>query len=367
MEELQNVFTTIGTPVGVPTIGGINSTTPVATTMWIARPDGTRLEDNLNKLEDVIVESNAVTPITYSELVDLKSQTKLQPGHYYRITDYITTSTATDSKVMWDSTIPEGLNAGFDIIVQAINDRQFSEYAYTAVHASESYSASATVDPSPYTYINSNPLYIKYCIDNDTTRFAWADKTNGKGVIYYMYDPYYNIEMPYDFKHITFQYYNITGSSDTNMEMHVSYTKLTMTSRFDTIELNNGYNPHLTSTASGKYYYPIGGENELSTTKNNSIINIHIKPTYNESTQILDKNIFLNGSQNINLGTGCIGNIIYSSSFIEFVHNCSYNYVKVIWKLAYVPEMQVLPYVGHHSLEWCQNAGVPSSTVHGPA
>jgi len=24
---------------------------------------------------------------------------------------------------MWDSTIPEGLNAGFDIIVQAINDR----------------------------------------------------------------------------------------------------------------------------------------------------------------------------------------------------------------------------------------------------
>jgi len=77
MEELQNVFTTIGTPVGVPTIGGINSTTPVATTMWIARPDGTRLEDNLNKLADVIVESNTVTPITYSELVDLKSQTKL--------------------------------------------------------------------------------------------------------------------------------------------------------------------------------------------------------------------------------------------------------------------------------------------------
>lgn len=44
---------------------------------------------------------------------------------------------------------------------------------------------------------------IKYCLDNDTTRFAWADAENGKGVIYYMKDEYGN-ECPYDFKNIQF-------------------------------------------------------------------------------------------------------------------------------------------------------------------
>lgn len=44
---------------------------------------------------------------------------------------------------------------------------------------------------------------IKYCLDNDITRFAWADEENGKGVIYYMKDEQNN-ECPYDFKNIQF-------------------------------------------------------------------------------------------------------------------------------------------------------------------
>ena len=44
---------------------------------------------------------------------------------------------------------------------------------------------------------------IKYCLDNDTSRFVWADEENGKGVIYYMKDEYNN-ECPYDFKNIQF-------------------------------------------------------------------------------------------------------------------------------------------------------------------
>ena len=46
---------------------------------------------------------------------------------------------------------------------------------------------------------------IKYCIYNDTSRFAWADTENGKGVIYYMKDENGN-ECPYDFKNIQFNY-----------------------------------------------------------------------------------------------------------------------------------------------------------------
>ena len=56
---------------------------------------------------------------------------------------------------------------------------------------------------------------LKYCLDNDTTRFAWADTENGKGVIYYMRDEYNN-ECPYDFKNIQFKLYAGTGSGWTS-------------------------------------------------------------------------------------------------------------------------------------------------------
>lgn len=45
---------------------------------------------------------------------------------------------------------------------------------------------------------------LKYCLDNDTTRFAWADEERGRGVIYWMKDEHNN-ECPYDFKNIQFR------------------------------------------------------------------------------------------------------------------------------------------------------------------
>ena len=45
---------------------------------------------------------------------------------------------------------------------------------------------------------------LKYYLDNDTKRFAWADGEQGKGIIYYMKDEWNN-ECPYDFKNIQFQ------------------------------------------------------------------------------------------------------------------------------------------------------------------
>ena len=55
-----------------------------------------------------------------------------------------------------------------------------------------------------------NAWKIWYCLDNDKTRFAWADDTktnnkeNGRGVIYRMIDEFGN-DCPYDFKNIQFQ------------------------------------------------------------------------------------------------------------------------------------------------------------------
>ena len=49
-----------------------------------------------------------------------------------------------------------------------------------------------------------NSWEVKYCLDNDTNRFALADSENGKGVIYYMKDEFGN-ECSYDFKNIMFK------------------------------------------------------------------------------------------------------------------------------------------------------------------
>lgn len=60
------------------------------------------------------------------------------------------------------------------------------------------------VVPEPY-FANANfaAWELKYCLDNDTSRFDWANSNAGKGVIYYMKDEFNN-ECPYDFKNIMF-------------------------------------------------------------------------------------------------------------------------------------------------------------------
>lgn len=57
--------------------------------------------------------------------------------------------------------------------------------------------------PDYFANCNLNAWKIWYCLDNDASRFAWADSTNGKGVIYRMIDEWNN-DCPYDFKNILF-------------------------------------------------------------------------------------------------------------------------------------------------------------------
>lgn len=63
------------------------------------------------------------------------------------------------------------------------------------------------------TKANLSSWEVKYCFDNDISRFAWADESNGKGVIYYMKDEWNN-ECPYDFKNILFNFENKTEIED---------------------------------------------------------------------------------------------------------------------------------------------------------
>ena len=122
--------------------------------------------------------------IAYSALKAKRDAGELVPGRQYRITDYQCTTTTANTS-----------SAGhqFDIIVVADSASVLNENARAALHAGDTYFASS----------NLRAWKLKYCLNNDTNLFAWADSTNGKGVIYRMIDEFNN-DVPYDFKNILF-------------------------------------------------------------------------------------------------------------------------------------------------------------------
>jgi hypothetical protein len=122
--------------------------------------------------------------LTYEELKKLRDDSQLVSGMQYRITDYACTTTQADTSIAGHA---------FDIIVTADSETELNENAYAAQHSGDTY----------FQTCNLNAWKLKYCLDNDIDRFAWADATNGKGVIYYMKDECSN-ECPYDFKNIMF-------------------------------------------------------------------------------------------------------------------------------------------------------------------
>ena len=122
--------------------------------------------------------------ITYAALKALRDGGNLVPGTWYRITDYVCTTTQ-------DNT--QSAEHAFDVIVRADDASHLNENAFAAHHTGDTYFANCKLEA----------WELKYCLDNDTNRFAWADDTNGTGVIFYMKDEWANIA-PFDFKNMLF-------------------------------------------------------------------------------------------------------------------------------------------------------------------
>lgn len=101
-----------------------------------------------------VPEINYCEEITYAELKVLRDSSGLVPGMNYRITDYVTTTSQPDTQ-----------SAGhlFDIIVTALSANTLSETASVDYHSAENdtYFADAKLEA----------WEIKYCLDNDKTRF----------------------------------------------------------------------------------------------------------------------------------------------------------------------------------------------------
>ena len=154
-------------------------------------------EDSSN----IILHTNSIIEKTYSELKKLIENSELIPGIHYKITDYVTTTTQENT---------ESAGKQFDVIVIADSYNTLSESARVSLHKDDTYFSNSNLDA----------WEIKYCFDNDTNRFAWADSTNGKGVIYYMKDEFNN-ECWYDFKNIK---YNIESYQTRPTGYNYAYT-----------------------------------------------------------------------------------------------------------------------------------------------
>ena len=225
----------------------------------------------LNMLEN----SSRVEEITYSDLKALRDGYKLTPSRLYRITDYITTTVQSNTK-----------SAGhhFDVIVLALSETELLEQAWVIHHEGDEY----------FTNNNLSAWKIWYCIDNDTNRFAWADATNGKGVIYRMIDEFGN-DCPYDFKNIQFKH-----PKDT--------------------------------TAYPYYYYTFASSNvEYNTDCSIDIVNRCysniIREYINSGKRILNQIIFIGSDCSYNiLGYNCINNTFGNNcQHNTFDDNCRYN------------------------------------------
>ena len=222
--------------------------------------------------------AQTMTETTYAELKNMRDNGTLTPGMWYRITDYECTTTQSNT-----------ISAGnkFDVIVLATSTNSLSEQARAINHTPQE------GETDYFANSNLSAWQIWYCLDNDTTRFIWADSTNGKGVIYRMIDEWNN-DVPYDFKNIKFKH-----------------------------PLDKNTYPY--------YYYTFASENVEDNTDNSlDIINFccfnTIKLAF-EEIQYINCNLFIGSFSSENsLNFNCINNFFEAGSIcITLGENCSNN------------------------------------------
>lgn len=144
--------------------------------------------------------------VTYAQLKTLRDGGNLIPGQQYRITDFVTIINGNVTVSGVTKTLYRSAGHQFDIIVTADSSNTLNENARAIQHAGDTYFASQ----------NLKAWKLKYCLDNDTTRFNWAS-SSGKGVIYYMKDERDN-ECGYDFKNIQMKRFKITAVDLTSLD-----------------------------------------------------------------------------------------------------------------------------------------------------
>ena len=254
-----------------------------------------RFSDNIKiYIENLVTnKQNTTVNIIYSDLKQLRDENKLIPGQKYRITDYITCTSQSGTK-----------SAGhqFDIIVEALNENTLSEEVKACLHEGDTYFSEHNA--------NLEAWQLWYDIDNDTNKYAWADKTNGKGVIYRMIDDKNN-DCPYDFKNILL-YTDKYTSDNTSDNYYYTFSYVVDDVLYD-------------GTVNSQVKYCYG--NSMKTVLNNGkqSININIfKNTY--FTDSCHSNTFGNNCKSNTFGYGCKSNTFGDECWENtFGHECYSN------------------------------------------
>lgn len=233
----------------------------------------------INKIQidevDYDIVGKELTKITYAELKALRDNGQLSEGHFYRIIDYVTTTTQTETK-----------SAGnvFDVIVLAVSENELSHIARAIQHEGD-------------TYFDGNDLSaweLWYDLDNDTNKYEWADAKNGKGVIYRMIDEKRN-DCPYDFKNILF--YN---------------------DKFTSYMTSNKYYYTFSYVVSGKLYDGTV-DKQVSTCYSNSM-----DANCRSKKKFLNNNVFRNKFFSSSCYSNTFGNSCYNNTFGNSCHGNSF-------------------------------------------
>jgi len=252
--------------------------------------------------------------ITYESLVTTRNGNKLIPGMQYRINDYECTVNSNIKNAIAYT------DAAFDVIVVADDMGSINENARCCKRATKA---------SDYYEKNKLEAWeIKYCLDNDTNRFEWADTKFGKGVIYWMKDEFGN-EAPYDFKGIKFVRYELKGSIVITQFNETTITSSSLTNSFfgdNTFEATS-YNemnyPFITGFSTPEYATGINYATFLLNDKHIeyftfSAVSRKNPNGYYNNTDILDASLYgsnLSGDYLVSGGSvgesiGCFGNKI---------------------------------------------------------
>ena len=278
----------------------------------------------------------------------------LVPGRKYRITDYVAYGSALHNM--------QSANHAFDIIVTADNERMLNEKAQAVMHENVyefstaktfaigdyckynntvykcttahhgAWNASNFTEEAPYFYgSNLSAWDVRYCIDNDTTRFKLANQ-NGKGFVYRLIDEWLN-DCPYDFKGVRF-----SRSEDGTTVWRYTFDSGAEESGADW-SLSSVHKVYCNTLGSGTYNIVFLGEKCYNNTIGAGCYAITINGECsnteigNDSHDItLGINCYQNkigtNCSGIQLGSTCYGcDIGKSCGAITFGSNCTYNII----------------------------------------
>lgn len=238
--------------------------------------------------------------VLYSALKNLRDNENLEGGQWYRIIDFVTTV---------NNTNVQSAGHAFDLLVFATDKNTLSETAFAVQHSGDTYFSNSKLDA----------WELCYCLDNDTTRFAWANTSTGKGVIWYMKDEFGN-SAPYDFKNIQYKVSFVDSAKCTPVNAYKA-----------TGGAGNTPNTNLLISSSSTYYYTFSSLTGADLSLNGAAYDNTIKENISDKIRYLNFIVLKSPSiRRVNFEHGCQFISIECSLSIMitlFEKNASYIYV----------------------------------------